>query len=90
MLPPCGRALNLLYRKPIISAADIEQELSVTTPTANALIRDMMKLGILVEITGQQRGRVYAFGRIFACSLVKEKAFSLTNEITQEKLSVVS
>jgi hypothetical protein len=41
----------------------MEQELAVTTPTANTLIRDLMKLGILVEITGQQRGRVYAFSR---------------------------
>lgn len=60
---PARQALNLLYRKPIISAADMEQELAVTTPTANTLIRDLMKLGILVEITGQQRGRVYAFSR---------------------------
>lgn len=57
------RALNLLYGKPVVSAADIERGLSVSTPTANALIRNLMNLGILVEITGQQRGRAYAFGR---------------------------
>lgn len=57
------QVLNLLYRKPVVSAADIEKALSVSTPTANALIRDFEKLGMLLEITGQQRGRAYAFDR---------------------------
>ena len=56
-------ALNLFYRKPIIKAADVEKELSITTPTANALIKSLVELGILVEITGQQRRRSYAFER---------------------------
>jgi Fic family protein len=61
---PNGRlALNLLYRKPVVSAADIEAALSVSTPTANALIRDFERLGILKEITGQLRGRSYMFNR---------------------------
>lgn len=55
--------LNLLYRKPVVTASDIEQAIDVSTPTANALIRDFQKLGILREITGQQRGRTYSFDR---------------------------
>ena len=55
--------LNLLYRKPIVTAADIERNLSVSSPTANALIRDFEQLGLLQEITGQQRGRAYVFDR---------------------------
>ena len=55
--------LNLLYRKPVVSAADIERALFLSTPTANALIRDFERLGMLQEITGQQRGRAYAFDR---------------------------
>ena len=61
--PNARQALNLLYRKPVVSAADVEKALGVSTPTANILIRDLMKLGILMEITGQQRGRSYAFDR---------------------------
>lgn len=61
--PNARLMLNLLYRKPMVSAMDVEVALAVSTPTANALIRDMEKLGILVEITGQQRGRVYSFDR---------------------------
>lgn len=56
-------ALNLFYRKPIINAADVEEALSITTPTANALIKALVELGILVEITGQQRWRTYVFER---------------------------
>lgn len=55
--------LNVLYRKPIVSASAIETALSVSTPTANALIRDFERLGLLKEISGQLRGRTYAFDR---------------------------
>ena len=56
-------ALNLFYRKPVVNAADVEEALSITTPTANALIKALIELGILVEITGQQRWRTYVFER---------------------------
>ncbi len=56
-------ALNLLYRKPIINADEVARTLSISTPTANKLIQALVNLGILVEITGQQRYRSYAFER---------------------------
>jgi Fic family protein len=56
-------ALQFLYRKPFVTAGQLESALSVSTPTANALIRDFLRLRILVEISGQQRGRVYLFER---------------------------
>ena len=55
------QALNLLYRKPLITSTDLEQALEISTPTANGLIKELIRLGILKEITGQQRGKVYAF-----------------------------
>ncbi len=63
--PNARQALNLLYQKPIIMAADMERAdgLGISTPTANALIRDLIRLGILVEISGLQKRRVYAFDR---------------------------
>ena len=57
------QALNLLYRKPMIEAIDLERDLGVSTPTANALIKALIEKGVVVEITGQQRGRIYAFQR---------------------------
>ena len=61
--PNARQALNLLYRQPIITAADLESGIKISTPTANALIRDLRRLGILKEITGQARWRAYAFDR---------------------------
>lgn len=59
--PNARQMLNLLYRKPIVSASEVAEELGVSTPTANALVKDLLRLGILVELTGQQRGRLYSF-----------------------------
>jgi Fic family protein len=59
--PNAREALHFLYRKPIIIAADLEQALNISTPTANALIGDLRKLGILTEMTESRRNRTYAF-----------------------------
>jgi Fic family protein len=61
--PNARAALNLLYRKPIVTAADLGQGLSVSSPTAQTLVKELQKLGVLLEISGQERGRVYAFDR---------------------------
>uniref|UniRef100_Q3AP24 Fic family protein n=1 Tax=Chlorobium chlorochromatii (strain CaD3) TaxID=340177 RepID=Q3AP24_CHLCH len=56
-------ALHLLYRQPIVEATDFSTMLKVSAPTANALIQALIDKAILVEITGQQRGRIYSFER---------------------------
>ena len=61
--PNARRALTLLYRRGVVSARDIETELGVTSATANAIIRDFVKLQILQEITGMRRDRLYVFNR---------------------------
>lgn len=53
--------LNLLYRKPVIVASEVEKFLAVSTPTANALIKELERMGYLKEITGQQRSRIFSF-----------------------------
>ena len=55
------KVINLLYRKPVVSAADIAQTLDVSTQTANGLIRDLIGLGYLREATGRARRRIYVF-----------------------------
>lgn len=57
------QAIHLLYRKPVLDAAELEKALGISTPTANSLIKSLIDKEILIEITGQQRGRVYAFDR---------------------------
>lgn len=63
--PNARRALNLLYRSPVIVASDLERDLQISTPAANALIRDFRTLEILSEISGRQKGRVYVFKSYF-------------------------
>ena len=59
-----ARALLLhLYRRPMVTGPEVETLLKVSRPTANALIKDLIDRGILVESTGRLRGRLYAFER---------------------------
>lgn len=59
--PQARQALNRLYKKPVVTAGDLSSALSISTPTANSLIKELTAHGILTEITGQLRGRVYMF-----------------------------
>jgi Fic family protein len=59
--PNARQALNFLYQQPVVTAADLEKALGVTHPTANALLKDFIRLGILKETTGAERHRVYIF-----------------------------
>jgi Fic family protein len=59
---PNARALlNYLYNKPVIGLADVVNNLDVRKSTANVLINDFYKLGILKEQTGFKRNRVFVF-----------------------------
>jgi len=55
------RLVEFLYRKPVFNAREVGEALDVSTPTANALIREFVDRGFLKETTGQRRGREFAF-----------------------------
>lgn len=59
--PNARAALNVLYRQPLIAAGELERAMDVSNPTAQNLLRDLQRLGILSETTGQMRDRLYAF-----------------------------
>ncbi|OGL29326.1 cell filamentation protein Fic [Candidatus Saccharibacteria bacterium RIFCSPHIGHO2_02_FULL_47_12] len=72
-----GRLLNYLYTDPVITVADVAKELAVTAPTANALVSDMQQIGILKEITGFSRNRIFIYEsyiRLFSDSDKGEEA----------------
>jgi Fic family protein len=59
-----GTALSLLdelFKRPVVSAKTVEAILGVSQPTASALVRDFETVGILDEVTGKQRNRVFAY-----------------------------
>jgi len=47
--------MNVLYSRPSLTAAEAAECIKVTPATANALIRDFVKLLILIEVTGGKR-----------------------------------
>ncbi len=53
--------LKMLYSRPIITARIVGQLLNITHPAANQLLKDFQKVGILQEITGFKRNRLFAF-----------------------------
>ncbi len=55
--------LHYLYSKPITDSQQVSKEFSINTSTALRLIEDFMNLGILKEITGYKRNRIFVFSR---------------------------
>ena len=55
------RLINELYKQPIVDANTVTALLHIHTATANRLITDFEKLGILKELTGYKRNRMFAF-----------------------------
>jgi Fic family protein len=55
--------VDFLYQKLIISSADIIEPLGISKPTANLLLSDFVEKGILIEVTGLQRNKLYSFER---------------------------
>lgn len=64
--PNARAALDFLYARTIITVGDLESGLGISKPTANALIADFVQLGILREVTGRQRSRIFVFERYLA------------------------
>ena len=58
-----SRLVEYLYQKPVVSISDIVEPLSISKQTANLLIKDFETKGILVEITGHERNKLFVFKR---------------------------
>jgi Fic family protein len=55
------RAHEFMQRQPTATSARLVAELGISKPTANAALTQLIDLGIVGEITGQPRHRVYAY-----------------------------
>lgn len=59
-----GNSLTLLehlYFRPIVSIELVQDIIKLSYPNANTLVKDLCDLGLLEEITGQKRNRVFAY-----------------------------
>jgi len=50
-----------LYKRPIVHASEVASLLKINITTANRLINDFIRMGILIEQTGFKRNRIFAF-----------------------------
>jgi Fic family protein len=55
------KVLNYLYQRPILDAVKISEAAEVSAASGYKLISDLETLGILKELTGGKRGRMYSF-----------------------------
>jgi Fic family protein len=55
------RLINELYKQPIVDSGFVAERMGVHPSTANRLIKDFENLGILTELTGYKRNRIFAF-----------------------------
>lgn len=59
--PSTIQLYNLLPKTPFVTTSSAVQQTGLTPPTINSAIGQLQTLGILKEITGKQRDRVYAY-----------------------------
>lgn len=56
-----GRAIDILFKQPIVTVQTLAKALDVTDAGANNFAAELVKLKVLEEITGQKRNRRFAF-----------------------------
>jgi Fic family protein len=59
------RLLRYLYLNPYVDAPEVSKALSISPATANALLAEFLRLGVLIELTGYRRNRVFHFHAYF-------------------------
>ncbi len=59
------KLLDELYKNPMIDVHKVASVTNVSTPTAYKLIADMEKAGLLYEVTGGKRGKLYLLKNYF-------------------------
>lgn len=60
-LPLAKELLFYLYKKPVVTALDVEEDLKISKPTSNAILKNFQQIGILKEQTGYKRNRIFIF-----------------------------
>jgi Fic family protein len=55
------KVMNTLYQRPVVNAARVGEVAGISPASAYKLIADLERFGILKEITGGKRGKMYMF-----------------------------
>ncbi len=59
--PSAPRLLDRLFAEPMTTVSRAREALGVTQPTANSVVSDLVRIGILREVTGRRWGRVFRY-----------------------------
>ncbi|NQS88675.1 Fic family protein, partial [Patescibacteria group bacterium] len=59
--PKASLLLNSLFHTPLVKIKGVEKIAGLKNPNALALVNKMVKLGILKEITGRKRNKVFSY-----------------------------
>ena len=59
--PNATRIVDYLYQKPVITSQEISKQLSMRQSTTDRMITLLRDQGVLKELTGQRRNRVFIF-----------------------------
>ena len=57
------RVHEILQQHPFLTAAQLVERTGLTTPTVNAVLAELETLGVVEEMTGRKRGRVFGYRR---------------------------
>jgi Fic family protein len=57
------RVHDLLQQNPFVTANLLVERTGLTAPTVNAALADLERLGVVEEVTGRRRGRVFGYRR---------------------------
>ncbi len=53
--------LDFVFRRPVVNASLVSEHIGLSPKASNDLLRDFVKLGILKEVTGYKRNRMFVF-----------------------------
>ena len=60
------RIHELMQQNPYVTSNQLVERTGLSAPTVNAALADLLRLGIVEEVTGRRRGRVFAYRRYIA------------------------
>ena len=57
----CELILEYMKQLPQVTVSSLTNQLSITAPTARSAIQHLVKMGILTEISGKRRTKIYVY-----------------------------
>ncbi len=60
------RIHDLMQQTPFVTSNQLVERTGLSSPTVNAALADLQRIGIVEEVTGRRRGRVFGYRRYLA------------------------